>query len=117
LILGISLDFTVYTSYVPYPAVCLHSVHAPSAASNSYLYKANIKVHAMKPYRESRDTAPLFLTSALDRLVNFKLQPLYSREEAGYPFNKRLGGPQSQSGFLGKAFVPLTASNAVVSKL
>ena len=84
LILGISLVVIVYTSYVLYPAVCLYSVHPPSAVSNSYLYKANTKVHAMKLYRESRDTAPLFLTSALDRLVNFKLQPLYSREEAGW---------------------------------
>jgi hypothetical protein len=59
----------------------------------------------MKPYRESRDTAPLFLTSALDRLVVFKLQPLYSRKEVGYPFNKRLGGPQSQSGNFGESIL------------
>jgi len=67
----------------------------------------------MKPYRESRETAPLFLTSALDRLVNFKPQPLYSRKKPRYPFNRRLGGPQSRSGFLGKALMPLPASNPV----
>jgi hypothetical protein len=116
LILGISLAFIVYRSYVLYSAVCLYSVHAPSAVSNSYLYKANAKVHVMKPYRKSRDTAPLFLTSALDSLVNFKPQPLYSRKEARYPFNRRLGGPQSQSGFLGKALMSLPASNPIVSR-
>ena len=88
-----------------YPAACLYSAHAPSAVSNSYLYKANIKVHAMKPYRESRDTAPLFLTSALDRLVSYKPQPLYFRKEARYPFNKGLGGPQSQSGRFGESIL------------
>jgi hypothetical protein len=99
-----------------YTVVCLYSVHAPSAVSNSYLYKATRKVHTMKPYRERRDTAPLFLTSALDRLVNFKPQPLYFRKETRYPFNRRLGGPQSRSGFLGKALIPLPASNPVASR-
>ena len=116
LILGISLAFIVYRSYVLYSAVCLYSVHAPSAVCNSYLYKANRKVHAMKLYRERRDTAPLFLTSALDRLVNFKPQPLYSRKEAWHPFNRRLGGPQRPYGFLGKALMPLPASNSVASR-
>ena len=80
LILGISLAFIVCRSYVLYSAVCLYSVHAPSAVSNSYLYKANRKVHTIKPYSGSKDTAPLFLTSTLDRLVNFKPQPLFSRK-------------------------------------
>jgi len=70
----------------------------------------------MKPYRESRDTAPPFLTSASDRLVNFKPQSLYSLKEFWYPFNRRLSGPQGRSGFLGKALMPLPASNLVASR-
>ena len=61
------------------------------------------KVHAMKAYRGSKDTAPLFITSALDRLVNFTPQSLYSRKEARYPLIGGWVNPRAGLEFLGES--------------
>jgi hypothetical protein len=47
--------------------------------------------------------APPFLTSALDGVVNFTPQPLYSWGKIPrYPLDRMLSGPQSQSGHRGE---------------
>jgi hypothetical protein len=60
-------------------------------------------VHAMKEYRESRGIAPLILTLALEGGEWSASRPgrFTHATGAGYPLNRRLGGPQSRFGHFG----------------
>jgi hypothetical protein len=58
----------------------------------------------------SGSIAPPFLTAALHGVVSFTHLPLYRRGKSPrYPFDRRLGGPQSRSGRCGgvKNVIPL----------
>jgi hypothetical protein len=60
-----------------------------------------IKHHAMKTYWGSGVIAPrsLYIGTRWRRVVSFTPRPLYPQGKSPwYPFDRRLGGPQSRSG-------------------
>jgi hypothetical protein len=57
--------------------------------------------HSTKTYAQCM--APVILTSALGAVCSFMLQPIYPWEQnPRYPLNRKLGGPQRQSGRFGE---------------
>jgi hypothetical protein len=67
-----------------------------------------VPVRAMNAYTGSRGIAPLILNLGTRSVVNFTLRRLYPPgKESRYPFNRRLGEPQSRSGLLEKNKSPV----------